>query len=92
MDSSPLAGRIFAGDYILKVNGVHTTGWSGDEVETLLTNGNNKIDKNGEACELIYQMIKLTIMSSHPDDASSIDTVENNTVKDTGLPDTVVEF
>ena len=102
--NSPLVGRFFEGDFILKLNGTDMTGLTTSEVvEHLLATGkqddeeSSRDDKEeGGEGRLMYQMIKLTVMSAHADDGSAFD--DNDTYDeedddiDFGLAHTGVEL
>ena len=105
-DNSPLRGRIFEGDFILKVNGKRTRGFSAsDVVNVLLKNikadddsscgseeGCGEVERNKEgSCPLLYQMIHLTILSSRDEPDTDTDDCLDDDSFDTGIPASAVE-
>lgn len=80
LDKSPLKGRIFEGDFILKVNDIETTGFSSNDITDtvlfddrntmLLGNDDGSIDEQKDE-QSVYRMVKLTIMSSRMEEGSS---------------------
>jgi hypothetical protein len=72
LPSSPLLGRIFEGDFILKVNGLDVSGYSCEKLGSLLlekkgSDGGEDETQSTSSGHLSYQMINLTIMSSRCD-------------------------
>ena len=76
LPGSPLVGRIFEGDFILKLNGSDTIGYTSKELEQLLENKvcslhTKHIENDTDSSNTpptFYQLILLTIMSSRCDE------------------------
>jgi hypothetical protein len=92
---SPLADRIFAGDIILAVNDMDTTGWNSEEVKVLLSSslnsnvrnmGDLKVDDGaGDASPsppTHHDSIKLTVMSTEFDGSQTGSTSTQESMED----------
>lgn len=89
---SPLAGRIFMGDFVLNVNDMDMAGQSAFQVAELLEcnsdcDGHHE-NESGATKSNYKTVVKLTIMSSHADGASDTD---GQASLDLGFPDSAVE-
>jgi len=64
-ETSPLLGRVFHGDFVLRVNGIETAGLTADQVLKQFQGAAHDAKE-----QVTSRMVKLTIMSSRPDGAS----------------------
>lgn len=100
LPNSPLVGRVYEGDFILKVAGVDAAGFSVEKLERLLINqgdGDEEflggIDSKDRSHHLSYQMINLTVMSSKCDwGRDDIGSSSDDDSFDMGVPESGVEL
>jgi hypothetical protein len=88
-----LLGRVFTGDFVLHVNDTDVAGQSAAQVANLLQ-CNNGDSQDDVAAVKTKTVIKLTIMSSHVDDASDTEgasDADGQASLDLGFPDSAVE-